>query len=139
MPSAATSSSLTWRPALKWARLLPGIALNGFFDGIVLHQILQWHHLLSAVEGQPWLNLRTQPVVDSVFHGLMYVVLAGGLMLLIKARHDFGLSKADGYLFAGTLIGFGLCNVLDGGAGWLAALSPGSGDDSLVILRPVVP
>jgi uncharacterized membrane protein len=27
--------------------LLLGIGLGGFFDGIVLHQILQWHHMLS--------------------------------------------------------------------------------------------
>ena len=118
MLPVAAPFSLTWRPALKWAGLLPGIALGGFFDGIVLHQILQRCHLLSAIEGQPRLDLRMQPVMGGVFHGLMYVVLAAGLMLLIKARHDFALSKADGDLFAGTLISFGLWNVLDGGAGW---------------------
>ena len=103
-----------WRPSLKWAGLLLGMALGGFFDGIVLHQILQWHHLLSAVEGRPWLDLRMQLVIDGLFHGLMYVVLAAGLGLLIKARHDFALGKADRYLLAGTLIGFGLWNMLDG-------------------------
>jgi uncharacterized membrane protein len=25
-----------------------GIGLGGFVDGIVLHQMLQWHHLVSA-------------------------------------------------------------------------------------------
>ena len=25
-----------------------GLGLGGFFDGIVLHQILQWHHMLSS-------------------------------------------------------------------------------------------
>ena len=24
-----------------------GLGLGGFFDGIVLHQVLQWHHMLS--------------------------------------------------------------------------------------------
>jgi uncharacterized membrane protein len=24
-----------------------GLGLGGFFDGIVLHQILQWHHMLT--------------------------------------------------------------------------------------------
>jgi uncharacterized membrane protein len=24
-----------------------GVGLGGFVDGIVLHQVLQWHHLLS--------------------------------------------------------------------------------------------
>ena len=80
----------------------------------MLHQILQWHHLLSAVDSQPWLDLRMQRVIDGLFHGLMHVVLAAGLVLLMKARHDFALSKADSYLFAGMLIGFGLWNVPDG-------------------------
>lgn len=25
-----------------------GLGLGGFFDGIVLHQILQWHHMLTS-------------------------------------------------------------------------------------------
>ena len=28
-----------------------GMALGGFFDGILLHQVLQWHHFLSLVPG----------------------------------------------------------------------------------------
>jgi uncharacterized membrane protein len=33
--------------------LLLGIGLGGFVDGIVLHQILQWHHMLTATDGYP--------------------------------------------------------------------------------------
>ena len=51
MPSAAKTPSFAWRPELKWAGLFTGMALGGFFDGILLHQVLQWHHLLSAVQG----------------------------------------------------------------------------------------
>src|SRR5690606_18965301 len=40
-----------WRsPWTRWGTVL-GFALGGFFDGILLHQILQWHHLLSLVPG----------------------------------------------------------------------------------------
>ena len=110
----AEPAVLSWSSSLKRGGLLLGVAMGGFFDGIALHQILQWHHLLSAVDNQPWLDLRMQLAIDGLFHGLMYVVLAAGLMLLMKARHDFVLSKADSYLFAGMLIGFGLWNVLNG-------------------------
>lgn len=113
MPSAATPSASAWRPELKWAGVLLGMALGGFFDGILLHQILQWDHLLSAVEGQPWLDLRMQLVADGLFHVLTYAVLAAGLVLLYKARQDFALDRADRYLLATTLIGFGAWNVLD--------------------------
>ena len=105
---------LPWSLSLKWAGLLLGMALGGFFDGIVLHQILQWHHLLSAVDFQPWLDLRMQLVIDNRFHALMYVVLAAALMLLVKARHDLALGRANSYLLASMLVGFGGWNVLDG-------------------------
>ena len=85
MPSAATPSASAWRPELKWVGVLLGMALGGFFDGILLHQILQWHHLLSAVEGQHWLDLRMQLVADGLFHVLMHAVLAAGLALLVGA------------------------------------------------------
>lgn len=31
------------------AGILIGMGLAGFFDGIVLHQVLQWHHMSSSV------------------------------------------------------------------------------------------
>lgn len=43
-----------------------GFALSGFFDGILLHQILQWHHLLSLVEGVG--DLAAQVMWDGYFH-----------------------------------------------------------------------
>lgn len=113
MPSAAQTPSFAWRPALKWAGLLIGMALGGFFDGILLHQVLQWHHLLSAVQGQGWLDLRMQLLADGLFHLLMYAVLAAGLVLLCQARQDFALNGAGRYLLATTLLGFGVWNVLD--------------------------
>ncbi len=30
------------------AGVAPGVGLGGFFDGIVLHQILQRHHMFSS-------------------------------------------------------------------------------------------
>ena len=30
------------------AGVLFGLGLGGFFDGIVLHQVLQWHHMVSS-------------------------------------------------------------------------------------------
>ncbi|MDB5744679.1 MAG: hypothetical protein JWR68_2994 [Polaromonas sp.] len=98
---------------LKWAGLLLGVALSGFFDGIVLHQLLQWHHLLSAVEVAPWRDLRMQILADGAFHVLMYIVAVAGLVLLCKARRNFALQGADRYLLAYTLTGFGAWNILD--------------------------
>ncbi|MBW9091827.1 DUF2243 domain-containing protein [Rhizobium wenxiniae] len=63
------------------AALALGFSLGGFFDGILLHQILQWHHLLSGLE-QARLDIRFLILTDGLFHGLMYVVAIIGLYLL---------------------------------------------------------
>ena len=39
-------------------RPAPGVGFGGFVDGILLHQILQWHQMLSAVPGAPVTSLR---------------------------------------------------------------------------------
>ncbi|MDB5930485.1 MAG: hypothetical protein JWR60_2192 [Polaromonas sp.] len=108
-----STSLFTFTRELKWAGLLLGVSLSGFFDGIVLHQLLQWHHLLSAVNAEPWRDLRMQILADGLFHLLMYVLAAAGLALLWRARRNFALDKADRYLFAYSFIGFGVWNILD--------------------------
>ncbi|HST95254.1 MAG TPA: DUF2243 domain-containing protein, partial [Microvirga sp.] len=35
------------------AGILFGLGLGGFFDGIVLHQLLQWHHLVTSAGYPP--------------------------------------------------------------------------------------
>ena len=66
-----------WKtPWFRWGAVL-GFALGGFFDGILLHQILQWHHLLSLVPGID--DLRMQVLWDGWFHALMYVIALAGL------------------------------------------------------------
>lgn len=102
-------SSDSWRP-LIWPAFWLGFALSGFFDGILLHQILQWHHLLSAVRGG---DLRFQILMDGYFHLLMYVVAAFGLYLLWRRRRAFEQPGSSRGVLAYMLVGFGLWHVLD--------------------------
>lgn len=94
----------------RWGIVL-GIALGGFFDGILLHQILQWHHLLSLVPGIE--NLRLQILWDGYFHALMYVVAVAGLWGLWRARRQ-GEETSGRRLIGSLLLGFGLWHVADG-------------------------
>lgn len=71
---------------LRRASFLLGFAMGGFFDGILLHQILQWHHLLSNVQAGPLGSLGAQVAADGVFHAIMYVIAAAGLIELFRAR-----------------------------------------------------
>ncbi|WGF87385.1 DUF2243 domain-containing protein [Marinivivus vitaminiproducens] len=111
-PNSPTDDSTEAR-RLAWAGLLLGIGLGGFFDGILLHQILQWHHLLSGVQSGLVQDIRVQILADGVFHALMYVIAAGGLYLLWRARRGVAARGADRRLIAFALIGFGTWHVLD--------------------------
>lgn len=107
-PAPPTHRSAT----LRWSGYALGFALGGFFDGILLHQILQWHHLLSNVE-QVRQDIRVLILADGLFHALMYVVAAVGLWLLFRARRTFSEPGADRRLLADALLGFGIWHVLD--------------------------
>ena len=98
------------------AGVLFGLGLGGFFDGIVLHQILQWHHMLTSA-GYPAdsvQNLRINTLWDGVFHAATYVCVAAGLVVLWRAahrRHAWWSAR----LLAGTmLMGFGGFNLVEG-------------------------
>mgnify|MGYP006148195481 CR=1 FL=1 len=80
-------------PWMKWSAVL-GVALGGFFDGILLHQVLQWHHLLSLLPGEPFRDIGTQILADGLFHILMYLVTAAGLWLLWRRRGQFASDAA---------------------------------------------
>jgi uncharacterized membrane protein len=97
---------------LRWAGFLLGFSLGGFFDGILLHQILQWHHLLSNVQAVQ--DMRVQVLADGLFHAVMYVIAAAGLFKLWRARTVFAAPDADTLLTAMALIGFGTWHMLDG-------------------------
>jgi len=100
------------RTGLVMAAAIIGIGLSGFFDGILLHQILQWHHLLSLVPGETFRSIEFQILADGVFHLLMYVVTAIGLWKLWRRRRV--LAEAGWRTVAGGgLLGFGLWNVAD--------------------------
>ena len=90
-----------------------GIALGGFFDGILLHQILQWHHFLSLVPGEALRDIKNQIIADGAFHVLMYVIAAIGLVMLWRARAGLGGPGAGRRLLGSVLLGFGIWQVID--------------------------
>lgn len=90
-----------------WPAATLGFALSGFFDGILLHQILQWHHLLSLVPGVD--DIRQQVLWDGWFHAAMYIIAVVGLIGLWRTRRDLVPFRVGGWL----LIGFGTWHVID--------------------------
>ncbi|HSP24962.1 MAG TPA: DUF2243 domain-containing protein, partial [Saliniramus sp.] len=91
-----------------------GFALGGFFDGIVLHQILQWHHLLSNVAPTNTIgDLRFQVLADGMFHAAHYAFAMLGLYLIWSARRCVGGPGSGRRLIAFSLIGFGAWHIVD--------------------------
>ncbi|KMO44441.1 membrane protein [Methylobacterium tarhaniae] len=91
--------------------LLIGLGLGGFFDGIVLHQLLQWHHMLSSwypITSLEALALNTR--WDGYFHSATYVLVVLGVFLLWRRGGPF-----DGRRLAGAaLLGWASFNLVEG-------------------------
>jgi uncharacterized membrane protein len=98
------------------AGILFGLGLGGFFDGIVLHQVLQWHHMMTSA-GYPAdsvENLKLNTLLDGLFHTSTYGFVVLGLVLLWRTAHRSHLWWS-GKLLAGTvLMGFGVFNLVEG-------------------------
>ena len=94
-----------------WGTLLVGVGLGGFVDGIVLHQLLQWHHMLSSTKRWPVTTehgLKVNTLADGIFHAGMWVVVLAGVLLL---RGRWPTRR----VFYGLLLaGWGAFNVVEG-------------------------
>ncbi|MGY2134127.1 DUF2243 domain-containing protein [Hymenobacter sp. HD11105] len=103
------------RTPLIAAGVLMGAGLGGFVDGIVLHQILQWHNMLSAkMPPDTLVAAKANMYWDGMFHAAVWIMTAVGLRMLWAAgcRTDVPWS---GRTFLGALIlGWGLFNVIEG-------------------------
>jgi|SRR5688572_13004991 len=95
--------------------VLLGIGLGGFVDGIVLHQILQWHHMLTS-GGYPAdsvRNLTINTLFDGLFHATTWIATGVGLLLLHRAVRR-GHAWSGHRLLGGMAIGWGAFNLVEG-------------------------
>ncbi|RWM69765.1 MULTISPECIES: DUF2243 domain-containing protein [Mesorhizobium] len=98
------------------AGILLGLGLGGFFDGIVLHQLLQWHHMATSA-GYPAdsvENLRFNTLLDGLFHAGTYMFVVLGLVVLWRTVHKSHLRWAGKMLLGTMLMGFGIFNLVEG-------------------------
>ena len=98
------------------AGILFGLGLGGFFDGIVLHQLLQWHHMLTSAGYPPdnVSNLEINTLWDGIFHLSTYVFVLLGLIILWRKAHQTHVRWSSKLLAGTILIGFGIFNVVEG-------------------------
>ena len=108
------------RPLIA-AGMMLGIGLGGFVDGIVAHQLLQVHNMLSAryptrgVDAETLVaNLEINMFWDGLFHALTWIITAIGIAMLWTAVRRPDVPHSTLTLVGGMSLGWGLFNLVEG-------------------------
>lgn len=109
-----SSDRPNYRP-LMTAGIVLGLGQAGFFDGIVFHQLLQWHHMFSSIKTDMTVaGLELNTIGDGLFHLLDWLLTLAGIFLLWRAG-TFKDTAWSGQVFGGALLmGAGAFNVVEG-------------------------
>lgn len=97
------------------AAVLLGIGLGGFIDGIVLHQILQWHNMVSN-----WYPPHTMEMMslnmtwDGIFHAGVWIFSFTGVLMLWSAAYKRQPIPAFPNFTGAMVFGWGLFNLVEG-------------------------
>ena len=101
----------------KLPGFLMGLGLGGFIDGIVLHQVLQWHHLLSDTGNHPVTTvegLEANTVADGIFHLSTWLFVAAGMAVTVSAWQQRRLAPPWRAHVGMLLVGWGVFNLVEG-------------------------
>ena len=105
------------RAEFPWAAgVFFGLGLGGFFDGIVLHQNLPSHTVLSSAgfPADTVAGLRWNTLFDGLFHAATYIFVIIGLILLWRSSRRRHLRWSNRLLIGSVLMGFGIFNLVEG-------------------------
>lgn len=94
-----------------------GLGLGGFIDGIVLHEILQWHHMVSSVDAYPpdtLGGLEANVVADGFFHVATWLLVSLGMSMMLLAWQQRRLAPNWSFHIGLLLTGWGIFNVVEG-------------------------
>jgi uncharacterized membrane protein len=111
----AADSSRTAAP--RAPAFVLGLGLGGFIDGIVFHQILQWHHLLTDTGDHPSdtvPGLEANTLADGFFHLATWLLVVGGILLTVRAWRRRELAPPWRVHFGMLLAGWGVFNLVEG-------------------------
>jgi uncharacterized membrane protein len=105
----------TDRAPLLPAGIALGMGLGGFVDGILFHQLLQTHQMLSAVyPPDTVVNVELNMLWDGLFHAFTWCVTTAGVVLLWRAGARAEASWSGRTILGAALIGWGAFNVVEG-------------------------
>ncbi|HEX3763686.1 MAG TPA: DUF2243 domain-containing protein [Kofleriaceae bacterium] len=97
------------------AGLFLGAGLGGLIDGIVFHQILQWHHMLSSrIPPVTLVTANYNLIWDGLFHAVTWTFVAVGVALLFRAGRRRAMPWSGRFLLGAMLAGWGLFDIVEG-------------------------
>jgi uncharacterized membrane protein len=99
----------------RFGGVLLGIGMGGFLDGILLHQILQWHNMLSTI--MPPTTMETMKVNmlwDGLFHAFVWLATLAGIFLLWTGARRAATLPTAVWVSGLMLVGWGLFNFTEG-------------------------
>lgn len=103
------------RRATALAGIVLGIGMGGFSDGILFHQILQIHNMLSALRPRTTLlNAEVNMFWDGLFHAFTWITTAVGIGMLVRVARVGRLTLPTKSWLGALLIGWGLFNLVEG-------------------------
>ena len=103
------------RPPPRTSGLLFGLGLGGFVDGIVLHQILQWHHMVSSEAPTDTVaGLELNTLADGFFHLATWLLVVVASITSITAWRQGRLAPSWRFHLGLVLAGWGVFNVVEG-------------------------
>ena len=117
-----TPGQLDRRPLIAAATLI-GIGMGGFVDGILFHQLLQFHNMLSGAGFFPKTGVTPERLVvnieinmfwDGLFHVLCWLMTAAGIALLWPAGQRPDVPWSTRTMVGGLSLGWGLFNLVEG-------------------------
>ncbi len=101
--------------AILSAGVLLGTGLGGFVDGILLHQVLQWHSMLSSrLPPTDLVSMKINMFWDGLFHAFTWVMTALGVGLLWRAGQRPEVPWSTRTFVGALAIGWGAFNVVEG-------------------------
>ncbi|WP_083195758.1 DUF2243 domain-containing protein [Flavobacterium piscis] len=97
------------------ASIVLGIGIGGFTDGIILHQILQWHEMFSnKFPPMTVLQKSVNMFWDGIFHLFTLLSTIIGIYLLWKLMRKININTSGNLLTGGILAGWGIFNLAEG-------------------------
>jgi uncharacterized membrane protein len=97
------------------AGVLIGVGMGGFVDGITLHQIFQWHNMVSN-----WIPPTTMEAMslnmiwDGIFHAFVWIVTLAGIVMLWRCAYHGGAVPSARTFIGQLILGWGLFNLVEG-------------------------